>query len=125
MTWLNDLGLPYRERIFHTDRWGYLRVIDDRYLVTERRSRISFRYSEHGRLFERIEQADLAASSTVKHVWRYENIGNVISCDKSRDDRVVTHTEYLYEEQTMLLKATLTKDMDTGLIHIMRYTTER
>jgi hypothetical protein len=35
-TSMNDRGLPYREQLFHTDAWGYLRAIDDHYLITGR-----------------------------------------------------------------------------------------
>ncbi len=124
-TWINDRALPYREQIFHKDRWGYLRGIDDRNLITSHSGRITFRYDEKGHLAERIEQADLSTSASQKRVWRYDAAGNVTLCDAWRDDRHTKHTEYLYEEGTMLLKAVLTKDMDTGLIHIGRYTTER
>ena len=43
-TTLNDRGLPYREQRHAYDRWGYLRSIEDRYLVSGRRSRVTFRY---------------------------------------------------------------------------------
>ena len=54
-TYLNELGLPYREQVFQRDRWGYLRTIDDRYIITGRRGRITFRYDEKGRPVERID----------------------------------------------------------------------
>ncbi len=56
----NDLGLPFREQVFSKDKLGYLLSIEDRYLISNRRSRITFRYDEKGRLVERIEQPDLA-----------------------------------------------------------------
>lgn len=124
-TYLNDRGLPYREQTFSRDRYGYLRAIHDRYIITERRGSIVFRYDEKGRLAERIEQADLREPHTVRHTWRYDAAGNPITCDTWHDDRQQHHTEYLYEEGTMLLKAVLTKELDTGLINIVRYTTER
>ena len=124
-TWSNDRGLPYREQLYHTDEWGYLRAIDDHYLITGRRGRVTFRYAEKGRLAERIEQTDLSNPTTTKHVWRYDVAGNVITCDQSRNEKPIRHIEYLYEDGSMFLKATLAKDQETGLIHIMRYTTER
>lgn len=124
-TVMNDRGLPYRERIFHRDGWGYLRTIDDRNLITGRSGRTSFRYDEKGRLAERIEQPDLTLGGTHKYIWRYDNAGNVVLCDSWHDDRQYRHMEYLYEEGTMLLKATISKEMETGLIHIVRYTTDR
>ncbi len=124
-TYLNELGLPYREQVFQRDRWGYLRTIDDRYIITGRRGRITFRYDEKGRPVERIEQADLHLPNLFKHTWRYDGAGNVLEHDLWHDDRLKDHDEYLYEEGSMLLKACITKDEDTGLIHVVRYTTER
>ena len=124
-TWLNDRGLPYRVRTYHNDRWGYLRLIEDHYLVTGRRGRTTFRYAEKGRLAERIEQPDLNAAATTKYEWRYDAAGNVILCDQYRNGQRVRHSEYLYEEHTMFLKAIITKDDETNLIHIERFTTEK
>jgi hypothetical protein len=124
-TWLNDRGLPYREQTFHHDRWGYLRTVNDRNLITGRSGRSSLRYDEKGRLAERIEQSDLSVPNNEKRTWRYDASGNVTLSDQWRDDMLHRHTEYLYEEGTTLLKATISKDMETGIIHIMRYKTER
>ncbi len=123
-TWLNDRGLPYREQFYHTDEWGYLRVIDDHYLITGRRGRVTFRYAEKGRLAERIEQPDLSNPTTTKHIWHYDVAGNVVMGDQYRNEKSIRHIEYLYEASSMFLKATIAKDLETGLIHIMRYTTE-
>ena len=125
ITHLNNIGLPWREQTWSRDRWGYLRAIEDRYLVSGRYGRITFRYDEKGRLAERIEQPDLASAATTKHTWRYDPAGNVTLCDAWRDEAQVSHEEYVYEEGSMLLKATVRKQFDTGLIHIVRYTTER
>lgn len=125
VTWHNDRGLPYREQVFHKDRWGYLRVIEDRNIITGRRGQTSFRYDEKGRQAERIEQSDITSNSTRKHIWRYDKAGNVTLCDAWMDEKRTRHSEYLYEEGTLLLKAIIAKDMETGLIHITRYTTQR
>lgn len=124
-TYLNDRGLPYREQTFCKDRYGYLRAVHDRYVITERRGLITFSYDEKGRLAERVEQADLREQHIIRHTWRYDAAGNPITCDTWHDAQQTRHTEYLYEELTMLLKATLTKELGTGMINIMRYTTER
>lgn len=122
---LNNAGLPYREQVWCTDRWGYLRTIEDRWLVTGRRGSITFRYDEKGRLAERIERPDLALPAFTRYDWRYDAAGNVLRCELGRESGPVSHTEYVYEDGTMFLKATVTKQLDTGLIHVTRYTTKR
>ncbi|MBK9175087.1 MAG: hypothetical protein IPM46_01875 [Flavobacteriales bacterium] len=123
--YLNNLGLTYREQTFTSDRRGYLLSIEDHYVVNNRRGRISFSYDGQGRLASRTEQPDLAQSRTSRHVWRYDSAGNVIEGEFWNGDRQVARDEYLYEEGTMLLKARLRKDLASGNIHVIKFTTTR
>ncbi|MBK9627653.1 MAG: hypothetical protein IPO56_08095 [Flavobacteriales bacterium] len=61
----------------------------------------------------------------MKRVWRYDAAGNVMEGALWHDDRQQERDEYLYDAHTMELKARLTKDLDTGVIHVVRFTTER
>ena len=124
-TWYNELGLPYRERIRSRDRWGYLRSVEDRNIITGRRGLITFRYDEKGRLAERTDRPDVNAPASMRYTWSYDQAGNVLLADTWQDGRQTRHAEHLYEEGSMLLKAVITKDLETGLIHIIRYRMER
>lgn len=124
-TFVNDRGLPYREQTFSKDRLGYLRAIRDHYLITGRRGIITFDHDERGRLRTRTERPDLGSTRITEHQWTYDAAGNPLTCDVSLDGKPKKHTEYLYEESTMFLKATLTREQDTGLIHVMKYSVER
>jgi hypothetical protein len=121
----NNHGLPFREQLYIKDGMGYLKRIEDRYLISNRRSRISFAYDEKGRLAERIEQPDVDQPRTLRRVWRYDAAGNVLESELWHDDRQVDREEYLYDERTMQLTARLTKDLASGVIHVVRFTTER
>lgn len=121
----NSHGLPFREQVFQKSRLGYLKSIEDRFLISNRRSRVSFRYDEKGRLIERVEQPDLDRPRTTKRTWNYDAAGNVIDGMLWHDDRAVERDEYLYDANTMELTARLTKDLATGVIHVVRFTTER
>ncbi|MBV6403875.1 MAG: hypothetical protein IT228_10935 [Flavobacteriales bacterium] len=121
----NDLDLPYREQRHAYDRWGYLRSIEDLYLMSGRRSRVEFRYDEKGRLAERTEKPDLRGPQHVRETYRYDTVGNLLATELYQDDRLVRHEELLYEEGTMFLKARLSKDVATGRIQVVRYRTER
>lgn len=124
-TYMNNLGLTYREKTFTSDRRGYLLSIEDHYVVNNRRGRISFTYDEQGRLASRTEQPDLAQPRTTRLVWRYDAAGNVIEGESWNGDRQVARDEYLYEEGTMLLKARLRKDLASGNIQVIKFTTTR
>ncbi len=122
---INNLGLPFREQTFTWNALGYLTSIEDRYLVSNRRSRISFDYDEKGRLAERIDRPDLAKDKHTRRVWRYDDAGNLIEGELWHDDVQIDRDEYLYEEKTMMLKAKLTKELATNAIHVVRFTTEK
>lgn len=123
--YLNNLGLPYREQTFISDRRGYLLSIEDHYLVNNRRGRFTFTYDMQGRLATRTEQPDLAQPRFTRHAWRYDAAGNVIEGEVWNGDRQVARDEYIYEEGSMLLKARLRKDLASGNIHVIKFTTTR
>ncbi len=118
--YINSLGLPYREQLHTSDRLGYLRSIEDRYLVNNRRSRISFAYDEKGRLAERIEQPDLARPRVIRRTWKYDPAGNVTDGALFHDERQINRDEYLYDESGML-KARLTLDIETNNIDVLKF----
>jgi hypothetical protein len=122
--YINSLGLPYREQWHTSDGLGYLRSIEDRYLVNNRRSRITFGYDEKGRLAERLEQPDLAQKRTIRRAWKYDTVGNVIEGTLFHDDRQINRDEYLYDESGML-KARLTLDIATNNIEVLKFTPQR
>ncbi len=124
-TWLNDRGRPYQEETFTKDQLGYLRSIEQRNLITQRRGRISFAYDANGRLAERQEQADLGMPQRSIWKWTYDKAGNPLTRDLLRNDVLIRHSEYLYAEGTFFLKAIITKNNETGLIDIVRYETQR
>lgn len=122
--YVNSLGLPYREQLHSSDKLGYLRTIEDRYLVNNRRSRITFGYDEKGRLAERIEQPDLSQPRTIRRTWKYDTVSNVTDGALYHDERQINRDEYLYDESG-LLKARLTLDIETNNIHVIKFQTER
>lgn len=124
-TWLNDRGRPFQEELFTQDALGYLRQVDRRNLITQRRARITFHYDENGRLSERKEQADLGIQHWTTWKWTYDPAGNPLVRDLYQDDILVKHSEYLYAEGTLFLKAIITRNEGSGVIDIMRYETQR
>ncbi|MEO7082375.1 MAG: hypothetical protein ABIY71_12650, partial [Flavobacteriales bacterium] len=96
-----------------------------RNLITQRRGRISFTYDANGRLAERQEQTDLGMPQWSTWKWTYDKAGNPLTRDLLRNDVLIRHSEYLYAEGTLFLKAIITRNNETGLIDIVRYETQR
>lgn len=124
-TCFNDRGRPYREEVSTKDKLGYLRSIEDRNLITQRMGRTTFAYDANGRLSERVEISDLAKPVNNSWRWTYDTAGNPLTRDVLRNGEAIRHSEFLYAEGTMFIKAVITKDLETGLIEIVRYDTER
>lgn len=120
-TYFNSLGLPYRERLHISDGHGYLRAIEDRYIVTSRMGRTTFTYNEKGLLASRTEQSDLNDPRTVRYTYMYDDANNLLGMDTWHSDKLVTKEEYVYAEGSLHLKGKLTKDMSTGTIKMVRY----
>ncbi|MEO8066283.1 MAG: hypothetical protein ABI599_01190 [Flavobacteriales bacterium] len=120
-TFYNSLALPYRERLFISDHHGYLRTIEDRYIVTGRMGRTTFTYNEKGLLASRTEHADLADPRTTRYTYAYDATDNLLGMDTWQSDKLVTKEEYVYADGSLHLKAKLTKDMATGTIRVVRY----
>ena len=59
-----------------------------------------------------------------RRTWTYDSAGNVRSGTLWHDDEHVQQDEYVYEDSTLLLRGRLTKDIKSGIIHVVRYTTE-
>lgn len=125
-TALNDRGRPYQEETFTQDALGYLRSIEKRNLITQRRGRITFVYDEKGRLAERHEAPDLGKPGRTVWKWTYDSgTGNPLTRDLYRDGELVRHSEFLYTEGSLFLKAVITRNNETGMIDIVKYGTER
>lgn len=124
-TFLNDRGRPYREETWTKNRSGYLLTVGGLNLITQKRDRTAFSYDGHGRLAERAEQPDLAKQNWTNWKWTYDAAGNPLTCDMLHNGGLVKHGEFLYAEGTLLLKAIITKNNETGMIDIVRYETER
>lgn len=122
---LNNLDLPYREQLLAKDKNGYLLTIEDVYLMSNKRARITFTYDDKGRLAERLEQPDIGWLHSKKHTYTYDNVGNLMRAILWKDNVQKEITEYLYEEVSMTLSARITKDMETGHMNIVKYVTER
>ncbi len=124
-TFLNDRGRPYQEETYAKDRLGYLRRIETLNLITQRRGLATFAYDGNGRLASQTVQTNLAVPETTTWQWTYDAAGDPLTRDLLRNGTLARHSEFLYAEGTLFLKAVITKNNETGLIEILRMEVER
>ncbi len=119
--YLNSNGIPYMEGEIVFNAMGYKSVERLYYKSTGGRSEIQFFYNEDGQLKRILKKSKIFRSKTHEYFYEYDEFGNVLREKTYRDDRLVFTREFLYEVDTLLLKAELYKDEKENSIHIIRF----
>ncbi len=120
-SFFNNYGDPFKKEQWQYDSLGYLVEVSSHFLISNRRSRISYAYDEQGRTVERATTNDLARGDTERIEYIYDEVGLLLSQKVHRNGEHIKLIEYLYDMSTMLLKAELTKVMDNNFIRIVQY----
>ena len=118
-TTFNSVDRPYLEEIVLYDSLGYLKSHNTRYVVTQRRTSTDFDYNEHGWVSQR-RSTDIQGDTT-RFTFEYDEVGNLLSREEFEDGMHKKHCEVVYLRDTMLPRAWLCKNKETGDIRIIRY----
>jgi len=119
-TYYNDRELPFREVRFHYDDDGYLMQIEHISLMSRKRRIEQFTYDDKGRLKQRLKHSDTGKPSK-RTVYTYDSVNNIVKREVFIGQTQTIHEEYLYDLNSGLLDARLTKDLETGVIRIVKY----
>ncbi len=118
--YFNNYGRPYQEKYFHWDDKGYLIEEETRLLLNSKRNKIEYRYNEKGLVTEKIQSSNVTGNSTLKHVYSYDEVGNLTQIDEYRNGNHVTKREVVYSDN-MLLEAVIVWDVATKFMTIVSY----
>ena len=116
----NNYGRVYKEEITYYNDLGYKVEIESRFIITNKRSNIKFEYDEKGRVSKRTEKYDITKPSNYVSTYAYDEVGNLIEENKYRDGKHVSIEQFLYDGR-MLISASVSKDIPTNLITIIKY----
>jgi len=117
----NNYGKVFMERYIRYDEYGYMVEVADRYVRTSRKIVVLFEYNERGMVSKRTETSTIGKGSVVRKEFKYDEVGNLLEIDFYRDEKHITHKELLYNE-SMLLSATIEKDVASNFLTIVKYT---
>lgn len=117
----NNYGDPYMKERWEYDSLGYLVEVASYFPISNRRSKVSYKYDELGRAIERTTINDLYRGDVDRVEYEYDEVGLLLNQKVYRNEKQVKLIEYLYDQGTMLLKAELTKVMDNNFIRIIQY----
>jgi YD repeat-containing protein len=116
--YLNQYGKKYQKEIFTYNIFGYLLSVEKRMVFGGGANWLYYIYDEKGRLVELREEQNGTVSS-VK--YDYDKAGNVLEKNSYKNTQHKVHDEFLYDSKTSLLKAQLSKDLDTNTIYINKF----
>jgi ABC-type antimicrobial peptide transport system permease subunit len=119
--YLNSAGKPYREMVVTTNNLGQVLSEITRYYLTNKKHSITYQYDAKGRLNKIIDYSNLLGVQTTTYEFGYDEYDNLYSSKVYKDGKLKQSKEFLYDVQTFLLKAQLTKDESTNTIRIVQY----
>lgn len=117
----NDNGMEYKSLILYFNEYGNIAEEESKFIVTGRKSSITYNYDELFRLSEKTDYSAVSGENRIVSVFTYDEFGNVLREKISRNGTVKTTREFLYDKKTFLLDAQLIKDEATQTIHIYKY----
>lgn len=120
-TYYNNFGREYQLMESEFSKLNYL--IDEKmiYTLTSRQTmQIKYEYNEQGLCISRHESPIDGPKQVV--AYDYDKKGNLTEYDYFLDDEQITHKELVYDNSTMLITASLSKDVRTDVITIVRFT---
>jgi len=120
-SFFNSYGDPFKKERWKYDELGYLSEVTSHFLISNRRSKVSYTYDEMGRTKERITINDLGRGDTERLEYEYDEVGQLLSKKIFRNEEQIKLIEFLYDKKTMLLDAELTKVIDNNFIRIVQY----
>lgn len=120
----NDNGMEYKAVISYYNEYGNIEEEESRFVVTGRRSSISYQYDEYFRLVEKTDFSSISGENKITSFFAYDELGNILQEKIHRNGVLKTTKEFVYEKKTLLLDAQLIKDEATQTIHIYKYSYE-
>jgi YD repeat-containing protein len=117
----NTYGNIYREDIINTDVNGLLVSVDAMYIVGNTRYSYTYTYNQKALLASFTEEVIADNTNNIETKYTYDDTGNLLEENVFRNGKHITVKQYLLDEKTMLVKATLVKDVSTNLITIFEY----
>ncbi len=120
----NNYGRKYMEETVYYNSLGYLLKSEKRMIISRRLTSIIYNYNEQGLVSEKIVNQRNSSSPLDRYVYGYDEAGNLTEYDLFKGSKHEWHREVIYDETTFLMKALLSKDMETNLITITKFTYE-
>ena len=120
-SYYNSLGKVYQTEIFYTDEHGYLYKQESRSLTGVGSAKTDYQYNELGLLRECKTETVLNTKSTSRIRIEYDKHENIMAQHYYRNGVYKTEFQIVYNSETLLLNALLSRDIETNIITILKF----
>ncbi|UTW63435.1 RHS repeat protein [bacterium SCSIO 12741] len=119
--YLNAEGKPYKETLFRFNSLGHCSAENTRYYLTNKKNTITYSYDVEGRLTKIIDHSNIMGNLTLTYTYTYDELSNLTESKVHKNGKLIETRQFLYFVQTLLLKAQLIKNEESGEIKIIKY----
>lgn len=120
-TCYNGAGRIYRYEFYYFNSKGQLAKIESALHNGTGRTEVNYFYDIHGRV-EEVKTISRATKTHVKRkVFVYDAAGNVLSRYIYRNDQLILEEQLVYEEDTTLLKAIISREAEQPMLTILEF----
>jgi len=117
----NSYRKVYKEQNNYFNTYGYLIEIYSKYIIGNRKEKITYEYDEKGRLAKENNYFDIAKNKKNTTVYVYDNNDNILSIKYFNEDKHISTKEFLYDKKTFLLTAQIIQDIASEYLQIIQY----
>lgn len=118
---LNRYGKPYQKETYIYNSHNYLLKKEKKLVFGGKTTLLSYDYDDFGRLISLVEDKN---KTVLKTNYKYDKYGNLIETDYYKNDVLTKHEEFVYDSKTALIKAHLSKEIESGTITITKFKVE-
>lgn len=117
----NSQNILYQTEFFYRNEDGYLLKQESQLKTGAGRSQTEFKYGDKGLLIEKSSETFITQLVNTKFIFEYDENQNILAQHYYRNGEYQTEFQIIYERQTMLLSALLTRDVKTNFITIIKF----
>lgn len=120
-TYLNNYGKPFQNKFSYFDANGYLIKEEENLTVHSGRRLTYYEYNEKGLLSEMKKESSVMGKHSYKEEYTYDDYHNLLSKNVYRNGEYKTEYQIIYEPQTKLISAVITRNVSNDFITILRF----
>lgn len=119
-TYFNNYDFPYLEEFLTYNKWGLLEKKDQVLKMTSDRTLNEYSYNEKGWITEIKTTKSKKSANVQRTTFNYDSFGNLTEQHFYNGENEAIEIQIIYSKATGLLLYTLKRDVETGLITILK-----